>query len=238
MADYTLKPNDRFAVVGKTGSGKSQFAMVLAGTFAATLPAPWEVWWMDTKGDSGDIAALRKWGFRNGASKKDQEPEGGGQRGALYWKVESTDRHGNHLDTRDQVQHLLRVAYERGHVVIVIDEYTQVVISSQNPGSALLDVFTRGRGKDVGLIGLTQEPVYVPRQLLSQASHMVLFSLSFPNDVKKIKEIYPEYRSPMTLGDPYGFYWGWLDGPVVEWRYYRNQQAWYQSLGIAQPSPR
>lgn len=41
-----LRPQDRYALVGKTRSGKTALAMVLAGTFARTLAAPWEVWWI------------------------------------------------------------------------------------------------------------------------------------------------------------------------------------------------
>ncbi len=229
-----LKPNDRYALVGKTRSGKTALAMVLAGTFALTLPHPWQVWWIDTKNDPKDLAALRKWGFRNAASAKDREPHSGGLRNAIYFKIESQDKDGNYTDVADQAQEIFAAAYRRKHVIVVVDEYVQVVYSARSAGSALLDIFQRGGGRNVGLIGLTQEPVYVPRQLISQATHIALLSLTFENDIKYVKNICPIYIPPIKVGNPYGFYWSWVDGHA-EWDYYENQSVWFDTLNIAMP---
>lgn len=228
MALATLKPNDRYAIIGKTGSGKSTFGMVLAGTFALSLQEPWEVWWIDTKGDKDDIKALRKWGFRNAASKKDMQ--NGGLPNAKYFHIVGSGENS----TVDQAQAVIRKAYQRKHVLIVVDEYTQVTYSRQTAGSALMDVFARGRGLDVGLIGMTQEPVFVPRQLISQATHLVLFSLTHNYDVKYAKQIYPQYVAPIERGDPNGFYWSWVDGNS-KYTYYPNQAKWYDELQVALP---
>lgn len=235
MPIATLKPNDRYAFVGKTRSGKTALAMVLAGTFARTLSAPWQVWWVDTKNDPKDIAALRAWGFRNAAEPEDRRPERGGLLNAHYFMVrDKTDNGGP--NTVDQVQELCRQAYLRGHVIIVIDEYVQAVPSIKNAGTSLLNVFQRGGGKNVGLIGLTQEPVYVPRQLISQATHLCLLSLTFEADIKYVRNLCPFYEPPIKVGDPYGFYWSWVDGSG-EWDYYENQSAWYNTLDVAKPIP-
>jgi len=136
-----------------------------------------------------------------------------------------------------QAQAIMRAAYERKHVIVVIDEYTQVIVSTRNAGAGLLDIFARGGGLNVGIIGLTQEPVYVPRQLLSQATHLVMLSLTFQADIDYIKKMVPEYQSPLKLGDPYGFWWKWVDGggEVV---YYPDQATWYGQLQVAKPRPR
>jgi hypothetical protein len=229
-----LKANERYALVGKTRSGKTVLAMVLAGTFARTLPPPWEVWWIDTKNDPKDLASLRSWGFRNAASTKDRKPESGGLSNALYWRVTAHDDKGNDIDTVEQVQAILAEAYKRGHILIVIDEYVQAVPSARSAGKALLDVFQRGGGKNVGIIGLTQEPVYVPRQLISQATHLCLLSLTYENDIKYVRNLCPVYESPIKVGDPYGFYWSWVDGSG-QWDYYPNQKVWFDQLQIAAP---
>jgi hypothetical protein len=233
MPIATLKPNDRYAFVGKTRSGKTALAMVLAGTFARTLSSPWEVWWIDTKNDPKDIAALRKWGFRNGAEPEDRKPERGGLMNASYFKI--VENQGG-ASTVDQVQYYCQQAYDRGHVIIVIDEYVQAVPSIKNAGQSLLNVFQRGGGKNVGLIGLTQEPVYVPRQLISQATHLCLLSLTYEADIKYVRNLCPTYVPPIKVGDPYGFYWSWVDGSG-EWDYYTNQAAWYNQLDVAKPLP-
>lgn len=234
MPVATLKPNERYALVGKTRSGKTALAMVIAGTFARTLPYPWEVWWIDTKNDPNDIKALRKWGFRNAVSPQDRSPDTGGLPNALYWIVTSRGANGETLDVVDQCQAIFAQAYDRKYVVVVIDEYVQVCPSKVNAGAALLDIFQRGGGRNVGLIGLTQEPVYVPRQLISQATHLVLLSLSFGYDIDYVRKIYRDYNSPLRMGDNYGFYWGWLDGNG-EWGYYADQSKWYKTLQVAKP---
>jgi len=227
-----LRPNERYAFVGKTRSGKTALAMLLAGTWARSLPPPWEVWWIDTKGDPDDIRQLRKWGFRNAVSKKDRAPESGGLKNALYFKIESKDAGGIETNVADQAQAVFRLAYQRTHVIVVIDEYVQVVYSRVNAGADLLDIFQRGGGRKVGLIGLTQEPVYVPRQLISQATHVCLLSLTYVNDIKYVKNLNPAYQSPLKVGDPHGFWWSWVDGHG-EWDYFPDQKAWYETVNIS-----
>jgi len=231
MALAKLSPNDRIAIVGKTGSGKTQLAIIIASYFAQQLHSPWQVWWIDTKGDDTDIAKLRDWGFVNGASDKDIQRVGG-LRNALYFKIEPVGG----LSTIDLAQSKIDEAYSRGNVIIVIDEYTQVVPSNRNPGYALRDVFSRGRGKKVGLIGLTQEPVYVPRMLISQASHIVLFTVTYEADIKYLRNLNKQYVPPQKQGDKYGFYWSHQDGGA-QWAYYENQKAWADGLNFALPRP-
>lgn len=229
-----LKPNERYAFVGKTRSGKTALAMVLAGTFARTLPAPWEVHWLDTKNDPKDIRALREWGFRNAASGDDTRPEAGGLTNAKYWIIKESK---GGPSTVEQVQAFCKAAYDKGHVIIVIDEYVQAVPSIKNAGDDLLNVFQRGGGKNVGIIGLTQEPVYVPRQLISQATHICLLSLTYQADIKYVRNLCPVYEPPIKVGDPYGFYWSWVDGHG-EWDYYQNQATWFKQLQAAKPIPK
>ena len=224
-----IEPQDRIAIVGKTGSGKTTFAMLLAALWARSLPAPWQVWWLDTKGDKKDIAALRAWGFRNALDPKDlattKIPH------ARYWAIRAAK---NAPSIWQQAQVVMRLAYETGKVIVVVDEYTQVVPSNRSTGGALRDIFTRGRGLDVGIIGLTQEPVYVPRLLLSQATHQVLFTVTYQYDVDYLRKMDRGYREPIKLGDKHGFWWKWVDGHG-ELVYYRNQQAWYESFYIGLP---
>lgn len=230
-----LRPNERYALIGKTRSGKTALAMVLGGTFARALPAPWEVWWIDTKGDRDDLKNLRRWGFRNAVSDSDRNTPGA-QVNAIYFCIDTRDKDLGDLDTVTQVQGLLREAYNRGNVIVIVDEYVQAVPSPKNAGKPLLDIFQRGGGLNVGIIGLTQEPVYVPRQLLSQATHQVLLTLTHGYDIEYLKKMEPLYRPPIKLGDPYGFWWKHVDG-TGEVDYFPNQAVWYNQLQVALPKP-
>lgn len=234
MSASQLKPNDRFAFVGKTRSGKTQLAIVVAGTFARILPRPWEVWWIDTKNDSNDIEKLREWGARNAASEEDQQTTTIPQF-KYFYVVESDTAERHDPGTVEQVQAICRMAYQRQKVLVCIDEYTQAVPSDRNPGPALRDIFARGGGRNVGIIGLTQEPVYVPRQLLSQATHQFLFSVSYEYDKDYLRKISKAYRNPQEeMGDSWGFWYRWVDGGTPT-EYYENQKIWYDRLTVSHP---
>jgi energy-coupling factor transporter ATP-binding protein EcfA2 len=229
MAIANLSPNDRYAVVGKTGSGKSQFTVILAYMFANSLPTPWQVWWIDTKNVKEDLKLLRSWGACNGASDTDMQRPGA-LNNFLYFRIKPTQG----FSVVDLAQSKIAEAYERGHVIVVVDEYTQVVPSDRSEGYGLQDVHARGRGKNVGLIGLTQEPVYVPRKLLSQASHLILFTVTYEADKKYLRNFNKNYVPPQEQGDKYGFYWSHIDG-TAQWAYYENQKKWAEGLKFALP---
>src|SRR3954453_9828241 len=63
-----LSPSDRYAIVGKTGCGKTTFTTYLAATIVPVQlrNADWQVWWFDTKGDPKDVARLRANGYVEG----------------------------------------------------------------------------------------------------------------------------------------------------------------------------
>jgi hypothetical protein len=228
-----LQPQERYALLGKTRSGKTSLGMVLSSIYGQSLPDPWEVWWIDSKGDPADIRALRKWGAVNGGSEKDILRPGGLKRFKYFKLEEYTDEYGVHSIV-DQAQALIKRAYDRRHIIVVADEYTQICPSDRSEGYALKNVFTRGGGRKIGLIGMTQEPVYIPRKLISQATHIALFNLTHNYDIEYAKKLYRDYIPPIERGDPYGFYWKHVDGNSG-WLYYKHQREWYDSLKLSLP---
>ncbi|MGH3238681.1 MAG: hypothetical protein ACRDOH_36585, partial [Streptosporangiaceae bacterium] len=216
MSVGILRPNDRYAIIAKSRAGKTALAAVIAGTFARALSPPWEVWISETKHDPADVAMFRKWGARNAASERDLASS------ALpNFKYFVLEKDGD-KSVVDQVQDLCEAAYARKHVLLVLDEYVSSVPSTRSAGESLLNVFQRGGGRNVGLIGLTQEPVYVPRQLISQATHLFIMSLTFNHDIVYVRKLNPAYVPPIKMGDPYGFYYQYIDGGG-ELVYYPNQ---------------
>jgi len=123
-----------------------------------------------------------------------------------------------------QAQHLFKLAMARRRVLLLIDEYTQVVEGQRTCGRPLDDVFTRGGGLGVGVIGNTQEPVLCPRKLLSQATHLYVFDLSFPADIAKMQEYIPDYSRP-PREERHALWHVWLDGDAIP-RYYPSLRAW------------
>jgi hypothetical protein len=240
LIEYNM--TQRYALVGKTRSGKTRFAITLAGMFAQYLYYPFEQWWIDTKGSLEDLNTLRQFGFRNGASPQDMKSQGAIP-GALYFHLEPTD-YTDDLSVVRQAQTIFAAAMRRAqnerldynNLLITVDEYTSVVPSTRSPGSALKDVFARGGGLKTGIIGCTQEPSFVPRQLISQASHLFLFSLSLDYDIDRIRKMVPSYVPPIERGDPYGLYHVYLDGTNQEIEYFHHQMEWYESINIEVPT--
>lgn len=214
MSEVVLSPAMRYAVVGKTGSGKTHFSVVLASLLVPPDDKHWQVWWLDSKLDPRDRAMLRRWGF--------------GRNDCPARKVISLRG-----DVSAQAQAACFAALDRKNVLVVADEYKHVVPNLRHAGDGITGVHLRGRGLNVGMLGQTQEPVDIPRQLLSQAAHVFLFDVSYPRDIKYVRDMYSDYERPRH---PHGFYHAYIDGDVT-WRYYPHVRAWYDSLAIEDNQP-
>ncbi len=227
-----LAPEQRCGFVGKSRSGKTTFATTLSTLLVPQTDTDWQVWWIDTKGDPRDIARLKRYGYVSyGAWSADRL---GQMRriNRIYFRLVESDAES----IIEQAQRVFRLAMERGHVLLVADEYTQVVMSMKMPGRWLGSVFRQGGGLNVGIIGQTQEPVYVPRQLLSQATHVFFFDLFYEADIKYIRGMFKDYIPPADMGDPHGFYWGHTEGSSERrWMYFKDQQDFLKELKLKPP---
>lgn len=233
--EIDIAPNQRFANIGKTRCGKTAFSMALSGLLVP-MQSDWEAWWIDTKHDPKDIAALYEWGYSTTVPKT-------GFWNRLWQPEKPSPRRLFIANSKGEAQDIVGRAYDKRGVLVIVDEYTEVVQSQQNPGEELLDVFTRGGGVDVGLIGHTQEPVYVPRQLLSQATHQFLFNVSYPYDIQYLQGLFQAYIRPTRLPveDPdnwghtsrqehsHGFYHIAVDYDG-EGEYFRNMYQWFKTI--------
>lgn len=223
----TLAPQDRYALVGKSGSGKTSHGVVVASRLVphdVRQANGWQCWWVDTKNDPKDLTRLSRWGFTEGF--KSRSP-----RKVIVVPFEK----GKPQDTVERVNEVCYKALDTHGIVVVIDEYRHVVPTTRTASPGLLHIHQRGRGLDVGLIGMTQEPCEIPRQLISQAGHILLFNMTYPRDIKYCKELHSRYEQPLTRGDKYGFYHGWVDGDGI-FDYYPHQQAWSKAFSEAPES--
>ena len=218
-----LSLSDRFAFVGKTGSGKTVstlllVAMLLPFKFDPDDKLPWQIWWIDTKGDRRDYKRLIKWGFKRATQAPPAWPR-------LLFKVRPVNE-ADDLDVPKQVQALAWKASRRGKVIFIVDEYVSCVMSSRTMGTGLKNIAQRGRGLGVGMVGCTQEPTGVPRQLLSQATHEFLFNVTYRRDIKWCQEEC-EFYGDDGPPDKHGFWYRWLDGDKVasKWVYFPDITA-------------
>lgn len=237
MREVDISPNQRYALLGKTRSGKTSFGMALAAflvPYDKKKAMGWEAWWIDTKGDEDDLQALANWGFKEQAPGLAGWRKSNGTRKLFKMRNDpkkNSKNPRNRMLAWQKSQEIFAQAFEHQGVVVIVDEYVQVVQSERNAGEDLLNIFQRGGGLDVGLIGMTQEPVFVPRQLISQASHQFIFNVTYPKDVQFIQGIFSGYKPPLEYGDSHGFYHVAVDydGQAV---YSQNQYQWAKEMGL------
>lgn len=211
-----IAPWERYALVAKTGAGKTTTGTCLACKLVPPTKQEakgWQAWWIDSKGDPKDLQRLYRWGFRIDDKESTRR---------IFVVRDS----GSGPSIHEQVEAICAAALKGHGVLVIVDEYVHVVKNQQQAGTQLLNVFQRGRGLDVGILGFTQEPVFIPRQLISQASHILLGDLSYPKDIERAREYIPEYDRPPNK---HGFYHGAIDYDG-EWSYWPNVQAWLQAF--------
>ncbi|MHB8313323.1 MAG: ATP-binding protein [Candidatus Dormibacteria bacterium] len=225
-AQATFSLADRYAFVGATGSGKTYLAVALLWHLMQGASPGWTGVIIDSKGDNTDRALFERWGFVPTALR-----DLGRTRERLV-TVPLRQGRTERESVYQGAQALFRYAYARRRAVLMADEYTSLVRSRTDPGPGLREVFARGRGRGVGLLGLSQEGVYVPRMLFSQADHMFLFRLTFGNDIRWARGMFPEYETPP---DPFGFYHRDLSGGPTQWRYWPNGGNLLAELEVPKP---
>ncbi len=222
MITYT--PAQRYAILGKSRSGKTRYIILLSCTLVPYGDPDWEIWWLDTKHDPDDIDELIRWGF-------------------VDWDSDSPSNRriitlvGSDQEVYEQAQDISREALARGGVFIVYDEYDHVCKNTVDAGPAVRDVHKRGGGLDVGSAGGVQEPVRVPRYLFSQANHLAIFSLTHLRDIKIARELNPRYAPgwpevPDTVPHDHGFWLKWLEGHGRDgtWAYWRHIAEWDRNV--------
>jgi hypothetical protein len=216
----------RYALLGKTGSGKTLFSLVLVSLLIPMDSVGWECWWCDTKDYAPDLDELHRWGFRERGTKA-----------ASLTPRKLILLRGTDAEVVEAAQAVAREAMERTAVLLVFDEWAHVVVSTQRAGQGIERAQKSGRGK-IGLLGGVQEPVLTPRVLFSQASVLALFNLTHRGDIEIAQKLCPYYapnwpkEDEDPLPDPHGFWLKWLDGHSGDgrWAYWPSVQEWRASV--------
>jgi hypothetical protein len=81
--------------------------------------------------------------------------------------------------------------YDRGNTQIIADELNALTTGRADMPPAMLDCYARGNGRGVAIVGLTQEPVYVPGVAMTQASHRYTFYVANLDHQKKVCSFMP-----------------------------------------------
>jgi len=182
-----LRNDTRTTIMGRTGSGKSRFALWLL-SHADFDKRPWIV--IDYKRDAvfskliaARNATLRKLSYRPGRNEK----------GINVYRPS--------LDQDAEVESLLSSLHSRGKCGIWLDEvYT---LPQTTPLRALL---TQGRSKRIQMIICTQRPRDITRFCFSEADYFCLFHFNDLMDIKRAAEFMPIPRG-ITLARDHSSIW-------------------------------
>lgn len=186
--------HDRLAVIGRTGSGKTQAAAWhLSGK--NFRKQPWLI--TNTKGDPllNEIGAIP--GVRN--IEIDETPEEPG----LYMVSPLPDQ-GEELDA------LFKRIWQKQNCGVYIDE--GYMIDMTDGLNALL---TQGRSRLIPMIVLSQRPAWLSKFVFSEADFIQLFHLQHEGDRKNVAQFVPfdtKYRLPRF----HSYWYNVGDNEIVE----------------------
>jgi len=109
----------------------------------------------------------------------------------------------------DNVELMLRKIWRRGDSGIYFDEGYSV---PQGPWkNSFRTLMTQGRSLNIGVITLTQRPVWIDRFAISEADFYAVFHLNQKSDRKTVEELLPDdYGSPFETRLP-DYHCRWYD---------------------------
>lgn len=197
MPSIVVKSNDRAAIVGATGSGKTFLAQYLTWNVKRFVVC-------DPKGTLRGRWGLEEWSERTRDLLLDGKPV----RVRIPAPVVVRSKEDPDWEP------FLWDVYDAGNCLLYVDEVYGVVPIGRK-SQALNAIYTRGRELGIGAIACSQRPSWIPLELLSESSWFFMFRLLLDEDRKRMAAMMgPAVTDPIR--DPYGFWTfqtGW-DEPV------------------------
>jgi DNA helicase HerA-like ATPase len=199
---FQYRTNERMALVGATGTGKTFFARRLLAHVPRLIV-------IDPK------STLRDYVPRPYDKRARKRLENGEPFRARFAPAPGEDW---------RYEEIFEQIYWAGNVVVYIDEVYAVSPPGRQPGPYLTALYTRGRELGIGVVAATQRPAWVPLFILSEANSYVMFRLMLDKDKRRMAE----FMGREVLGDipdPYGF---WLY--QTSWASQNKPAAYYRSV--------
>lgn len=173
-------PNNtqRTTIIGKTGSGKTQFSAHVLSTQNFDKQ-PWIM--VDYKKDEllNSIDRVREIGLHEKIPSLKQP--------GIY-KI-----HPRPVDDDDAVEDYLRRVWEQENVGLFFDEGTLIPSNRAHArGGAFQNIQMQGRSKRLPCITVTQRPSGVSRASFSEADFFAVFYLNTDGDIKRVHEFLPK----------------------------------------------
>lgn len=204
-----IDPSDRWIIIGKTGSGKTEFCKYLLREVARKWPIviidPKELWLGKGKGrKASDWAQGKEIGTVDKPHLIDKfNPK---------YRVQCIQP-----DDMDEDHRLARLCYtllKRGDIFLFFDE-TEGLATATTVPAYMRKVWKTGRAWNIGTWACTQTPSGIPRIFKSQAEHFVVFKVGeqdaeiaadlvkvTEDEIKRLKRYYYYYyNTDMERGE-------------------------------------
>lgn len=110
------------------------------------------------------------------------------------------------VNDKEQIIRVLNMAYMYGNTIIYIDEVTATIEPMTKAPQVIVDIWTRGAGRNIGGWANTQRPTSIPLIFLSEAENDFIFNLGLDKDRKKIADNIGS-KAELKTKDKYGFYY-------------------------------
>ena len=162
--DLRPGPSDRFAIVGRTGSGKTQFGSFLLSR-ADLKVRPWIIFDYKREGLFASVKRIEE-------IRLDKAPP---KHPGLY--ILRLDHQDN-----EQVENYLWDVKKRGHIGLFFDEGYEIP-----QGNVLRSLLTQGRSLKIPVIMLCQRPSFINRFVFSEMSFFTAFHLNDTRDRKTVQ---------------------------------------------------
>lgn len=190
--------DDRVAIVGATGSGKSTAGLWLFSESASFNKQPWII--VDYKGEK-IVAQMLKRGDANLIDMTKAIPK----RPGIYVVKP-------HPQRPEEIIDFLWKVYDRNKIGVFIDELMSVPKQFDLHNNPLQALLTQGRSKEIPMYLLTQRPARVSISTFSDATFIWEFELNRADDRKTVREYIPDNNTLFATEGGLPRYWSrWWD---------------------------
>ena len=189
--------NDRAAVIGRTGSGKTFLARYLIEDSNKKYSVTYDAKASESIGQWGQ-PVITDFG----------ELQQSNERRVIY--------RPDHFEASDPFlqNRFFEWVYLRQHCRLFVDE-AYAVKGGTSPGSYFSACLTRGRERGISTVIGTQRPSRVPLETFSEAEHFYIFQLTWPADQQRIYELSGgllTVEKQLTLNEHEFFYFNVFSG--------------------------
>jgi|SRR5579884_2108912 len=197
---------ERGLLVGKTGSGKSTTARVLASQF--TLSWPGIV--LDTK----PTAVWRGWGLIGRTPDEALELLDAGYRRVVY-------RPAYEDKTPEALDYFLHLCFEwakdNGPLLVILDEVTHVSAGAY-PTRGVSECLGEGREYGLTMLNCTQRPAFINGKFYTETERFYVHRLRAPKDRQRINE-HLGYDLPMAERYRFWYYDESREEAPLDWHF-------------------